>query len=205
MDPPDQAPPPVPASTGVESTAVLLTRVRNGESQARERLFARYLPMLQRWARGRLPHHARGFLDTSDLVQTTLLRSLDKLETFDPRHQGAFLGYLRRILLNLIRDEVRRVRREPAREEIDEALVGPGPSPLEEAIGGDLLEQYEAAMSRLPPEQQEALLMSIEFGCTNDEIAEATGRPTANAARVYVIRAMVRLAEEMGRIGKGAR
>jgi hypothetical protein len=33
--------------------------------------------------------------------------------------------------------------------------------------------------------------------CTNDEIAEALGKPSANAARMAVERALVRLADEM--------
>jgi RNA polymerase sigma-70 factor (ECF subfamily) len=72
------------------------------------------------------------------------------------------------------------------------------PLPIEDAIAGDTLARYEAALDRLPPGQKEALVMSIEFGCTSEEIAEATGRPSADAARMYVARAMLRLAEEMG-------
>jgi RNA polymerase sigma-70 factor (ECF subfamily) len=39
--------------------------------------------------------------------------------------------------------------------------------------------------------------MRIEFGFTFPEIAEALGRPSANAARMTVSRALVRLAEVM--------
>jgi hypothetical protein len=44
----------------------------------------------------------------------------------------------------------------------------------------------EEALSRHSPEQQESLLMRTELGCTPEEIAQATGRPSAGAARVYV-------------------
>jgi RNA polymerase sigma-70 factor (ECF subfamily) len=205
MDSSDPAASPRAKSIEFESTAVLLSRARAGESQARERLFAQYLPLLERWASGRLPGHARGLVDTSDLVQATLIRSLDKVATFESQHEGAFLGYLRTTLLNQIRDEIRRTKRQPVREEIDEAIAASDPSPLEEAIGSDLLRRYEDALSRLSPAQQEALVMSIELGCTPEEIAQATGRPTAEAARVYVARAMVSLAKEMGRRGRETR
>src|SRR5262249_7868261 len=39
----------------LESTALLLSRIREGSNEARERLFARVVPTLQRWAHRRLP------------------------------------------------------------------------------------------------------------------------------------------------------
>jgi DNA-directed RNA polymerase specialized sigma24 family protein len=37
-------------------------------------------------------------------------RAFDHVEGFEPRFEGAFFAYLRRILMNRIRDEIRRVR-----------------------------------------------------------------------------------------------
>ena len=92
----------------LESTKTLILRVRNGDAAARERLVARFLPALQRWAHGRLPAKARGMVETDDVVQVSLMRALSRVEEFDPRRQGAFLAYLHRILLNSIREEIRR-------------------------------------------------------------------------------------------------
>ena len=181
----------------VDTTAYLLSRLRGGDDQARDRLLARYRPLLVRWAHRQLPLGARDLLETSDLVQITLTRSLQGLEAFEPRHEGAFLAYLRRILRNLIRDEIRRVRRRPEREPLSEELVDEHPSPLEETLGRDAARRYENALGKLTPQEQEALLMSLEFGCTPHEIAVATGRPSPDAARVFVARALVRLAREM--------
>src|SRR5262245_31483701 len=88
----------------VESTAVLVDRIRHGDEAALERLFERYLPLLQRWAHGRLPARARGTADTDDLVQVTLMRALKRIEVFEVRREGAFLAYLRSILLNAVRE-----------------------------------------------------------------------------------------------------
>ena len=38
----------------------------------------------------------------------------------------------------------------------------------------------------------------VELGLTYSEIAAAAGKPSANAARMAVTRALIRLAEEMG-------
>ena len=191
------APEPGISGRPMESTASLLVRVRAGDTVARERLTQRYLPALQRWAHGRVPAGARDLMDTADLVQVTLVRALTRIEEFEPRGEGAFLAYLRAILLNQIRDQARRAARAPGREELSEELPDPAPSPLEEAIGRETLESYEAALSRLTPEQQEAIVMRAELGFTYQEIADALGSPSANAARMLVRRAITRMAEVM--------
>lgn len=184
-------------SPSPESTAVLLQRIRGGDEAARDRLLARYLPVLRRWAHGRLPAKARGFADTDDLVQITLLRVLKQLERFEPRHEGAFLAYLRRILINAMRNEIARAATRGQQQPVGEEMTDPGPSPLESALGRDMLDRYEAAFERLSEDQQEAVFMRVEMGLSYDEIAEATGKNSANAARMMVARAIARLAVTM--------
>jgi RNA polymerase sigma-70 factor (ECF subfamily) len=180
-------------------TAVLLERARHGDEEARERLVAHFLPRLRRWAHGRLPPPARGAVDTDDLVQVTLIKALAHLDRFEPEHEGAFLAYLRRILLNQLRDELRRVR--PGREEASEALPDRAPSLVEEAIGRQALERYEGALLSLDERQREAVILRLEFDYSHEEVAAAVGCPSANAARMLVSRALVRLAEILdGRI-----
>lgn len=181
----------------IESTARLLERVRGGDPSARDSLMTRYLPLLRRWAHGRLPRAARDLADTDDLVQVALMRTLNKVESFVPQREGAFLAYLRTSVLNAVRDELRRMARRPGRDSLDESLPTTEPSLVERAIGREMLEAYEAALSDLPEEHQEAVIMRVEFGCSYPEIAEALGKPSANAARMTVSRALVRLAEEM--------
>ena len=186
-----------PPESEIESTARLLDRVRDGDPSARNDLAARYLPMLRRWSHGRLPRAARDMADTDDLVQVALMKALNKIEGFVPRREGAFLAYLRTTVLNSVRDELRRLARRPGRDSLDERMPTSGPSLVERAIGREMLEAYEAALSGLPQEHQEAVIMRVEFGYTYPEIAEALGSPTANAARMTVSRALIRLAEEM--------
>lgn len=59
--------------------------------------------------------------------------------------------------------------------------------------------RYEAALARLEPEEREAIVGRIELGCPYAELAEALGKPSADAARMTVSRALLRLAEEMSR------
>jgi RNA polymerase sigma-70 factor (ECF subfamily) len=150
-----------------------------------------------RWAHGRLPRWARDIVDTEDLVQETLLHTIHRVNGFDPHHSGAFQAYLRRALDNRIRDEIRRVRRRPAGEALADERRDPAASPLEEAIGAQALERYEAALARLTDDEQSLVVARIEMRLGFDEIATMTGRPSADAARMAIGRALVRLASEM--------
>lgn len=193
------APEPAPPAGAIAShtTAELLRRAKGGEAAAREALAARYLEPLRRWARRRIPPSARSLLDTDDLVQVALMRTLPKWEEFEPEHPGAFFAYLRKTLLNRLRDELRR-HSLPAAAGADAAEApSRDRSPLELAVTGEELERYEAALARLPELPREAVLMRIELGASYPEIAAALGSPSPNAARMMVVRALVRLAEEI--------
>jgi RNA polymerase sigma-70 factor (ECF subfamily) len=176
----------------------LLARARAGDQSALNELLSRYLPRLQRWATGRLPGWARDLADTQDLVQEALVRAFKGMERFEARGEGALAAYLRQAVLNRIRDEIRRVKRRPEREELEDRPTS-GASPLELAIGMEALERYERALARLRDADREAVVAAVEMSYTPDELARVLGKPTANAARVAVARALGRLAEEMRR------
>lgn len=181
----------------LESTQQLLDLVKQGDRDALERLYARCVPPLRRWARGRLPAAARGALDTQDLVQDTVVNSLRRLEQFESRHEGALQAYLRQAVLNRIRDEARRFTRRPAPTELSESLQSDAASPLDIAIGREGVARYEAALQRLRPSDREAIIGRLELQHDYQELALILGKPNANAARVAVTRALARLMEQL--------
>jgi RNA polymerase sigma factor (sigma-70 family) len=187
------------SSTDLESTFHLIDRARRGDAQAVERLFARHLKPLQRWASGRLPKWARDLADTDDLVQDALLRTFKRIEGFEPRGVGALQAYLRQAVLNRLRDELRRRGRQPQGTDLDGLELEAAESPLEEAIGHEAVERYQRALQRLRAEEREAIIARVEMGYSYEELAEVLGKPTAEAARKAAQRALVRLAEEMKR------
>lgn len=189
--------PELPNEQPLESTVDLLNRAKLGDRAALDRLLARSVPPLRRWARGRLPVAARGALDTQDLVQDTILKSLGRLEQFESRHEGALQAYLRQAVLNRIRDEVRRLARRPAPAELRESQPLEQASPLDVAIGRQGVERYEAAMQRLRPAEREAIIGRMELQHDYHALAAILGKPSANAARVAVTRALARLLEQM--------
>ena len=186
-------------SVDPESTFQLIERARAGDQEALERLFARHLKPLQRWAGGRLPKWARDVADTDDLVQETLVQTFKRIENFEPRRVGALQAYLRQAVLNRIRNELRRKGREPHTTDLDGIEVESAESPLEQAIGSEAVERYERALQRLTAEDREAVIAKVEMGFNYAELAEALGKPTPEAARKAAHRALVRLAQEMDR------
>jgi RNA polymerase sigma-70 factor (ECF subfamily) len=172
-----------------DSSVELLARVRVGDREALDQLLRRYVPALRRWASGRLPRWARDLAETEDLVQDTVLKSLGRLDSFEYRQEGA--------VMNRIRDECRRVARRPGIDEIDALTPDDGISPLEAAIGVEAVAKYEVALAGLRDEDRQAIVARIEMGYSYGEVAVMLGKPTADAARMVVSRALVRLAEAM--------
>jgi RNA polymerase sigma-70 factor (ECF subfamily) len=131
-----------------------------------------------------------------------LLQTFKRIGDFEPRRVGALQAYLRQAVLNRLRDELRRKSRRPNTTDLDGVEDVAARSPLEVAIGGRAVEEYEEALGRLTPEEREAIIARIEIGYTYDELADALGKPSAEAARKTARRALLRLAEEMNRAGR---
>ena len=186
------------ASDELESTSTLLARARSGDPEALDHLFARYLQPLTRWARGRLPGWARDLRETDDLVQDALTQTLRNVHRLNSLGPGSLYGYLRQAVLNKLRDEVRRVgaRRVESIEE-HQQLPAQGLSPLEEVLGKDFLAAYDRALERLSESDREAVVARIEMGASYAEIAQLNGRTSADAARMAVARALLKIATEM--------
>jgi RNA polymerase sigma-70 factor (ECF subfamily) len=105
-------------------------------------------------------------------------------------------------VLNRLRDELRRKGRQPRATELEGLEADGTQSPLEEAIGREAVERYESALQRLRPEEREAIIARVEMDYNYEELAQALGKPTPDAARKAAQRALVRLAEEMKRGGE---
>jgi RNA polymerase sigma factor (sigma-70 family) len=190
---------PRPSAAAGESSVELIRRARDGDRQALDALFQRYVPPLRRWASGRLPRWARGVVDTDDMIQETLVKTFANIRAFEVRRDGALQVYMRQALRNRIVDEVRRAGRRPHADTLSERHADAGASPLEVTIGREAVEQYERALGRLSEPEREAIVARIELGHGYDVIARALGKPSPDAARMAVSRALVHLAQEMGR------
>jgi RNA polymerase sigma-70 factor, ECF subfamily len=191
-EPASKAPPPHSSST----SARLLLRARRGDEGALEELFARLLVYLRRWAHGRLPRWARRGVDTVDIVQDVLIRAFGRLDVFEPRQRQALRAYLRQAVRNRINDELRRFDRTGPSITLEIEPAAPT-SPLADAIANETRQRYVEALGRLQEAERELVVARLELEYSYEQIALMTGRKTADAARMAVRRALLRLAESM--------
>jgi RNA polymerase sigma-70 factor (ECF subfamily) len=136
------------------------------------------------------------------LSRETLLQTFKKIDGFEYRGEGAFQAYLRQVLLNRIRQELRNAGRRPDGTDFSEEHVDQAASPLERAIGREAIEDYERALDRLKPEEREAIIARVEMGLTYEELATALDKPSPDAARQTARRALRRLIDQMNH-GRG--
>ena len=101
-----------------------------------------------------------------DLVQETLLRALANIDSFQPGTNMS--AWLFTILRNLFRSEYRKRRREV--EDADGSYADSLKSHPEQ---GSRLEfnEFKAALSKLPPDQREALILVGASGFSYEEAA----------------------------------
>jgi RNA polymerase sigma-70 factor (ECF subfamily) len=137
--------------------------------------------------------HSRG--GASDLVQTALLRAHEARDQCRAATPQQYRGWLRQILLNVIR-RFRRWHHGPARDAAREVplaavpadiLTGPAGDPSQEPDG-----QLGDALDRLPEEQRRAVILRAEHEMSFEQIGEALGK-SADAARMTYHRALERL------------
>lgn len=180
-----------------KSSQYLLRLAQQGDSGALDLLALRYVPRLRLWARGRLPAYARDLIDTEDLVQDAFMRTLARLEYVAPARNEAVFAYFRQAILNRIRDEIRRPHRIDPLDKHPREKPASGPSPIDEVIGREAMERFESALAELSPGDRDCIMARIELNLSYQDIAELLGKPSADAARVAVARALARLAKKM--------
>jgi RNA polymerase sigma factor (sigma-70 family) len=178
------------------SSRQLLTRASRGDRAALDRLIARCLPALHRWAHRRLPAWARTAVDTADLVQDAILHTLRKADALDFSGQDTLAAYLRAAVRNHIRDEHRRHARRGVHEALSDGLADPAASPHDRALSAELDARYRAALARMRPADRELIVAHLELDYTHDQLACMTGR-SRNAARMALRRAVERLVRQM--------
>jgi RNA polymerase sigma factor (sigma-70 family) len=192
---------PRPSETSFE----LVKRACAGDNEAENEICRRYTPRLHKWARGRLPAGARPALETADVVQEVLIRAIRTFPAFEVRHEHSFPAYLRTILANRLMDLGRVDQRRPPPQPLADIAEPPTreASPFDRAAAAERQRRFDAALKRLNPADQELIFLRTELGCDYQEMADILGRSNANALRVALRRAILRLGKEIGELGPG--
>jgi RNA polymerase sigma-70 factor (ECF subfamily) len=146
-------------------------------------------------ARLQLDPRLQGKLDSSDLVQQTLLKAHQKREQFRGQSEAEFLAWLRVILANTLADAVRQFGRQHGDQERSlEAALAESSSHLEawlsdsQASPGEQVARQEQvvrlaeALARLPEEQRLALELHHLQGHSVPAVGQLMRRSTASVA-----------------------
>ena len=184
--------------TREESTALLLA-ARNGSPTALDDLYRRMAGRLLVIIRIRLGRSLRGRLESRDILQTTFLKSFERLDQFAGGDGASLLAWLARIAENEIRDQAdfqHRQRRDVAVSiGIDDAqyeLAGRLRSAFSQVAIGEEAARLECALDTLDPDHREVIVLRKLEELSFHEVAERMGR-REDACRMLLARAMVAL------------
>ena len=161
------------------------------------------LKWLARFYIGRLP---RVRIDASDIVQEVMLKAYKSYGQFKGEPGPQLFAWLRRILENVIHDEMRKRKHDPALLQsliqvldlstryLDSMMAGNDTPPPDKVDHADLLMRLAKAMSELPGAERTALELRFlqDPPCSLAEIAEKVGR-TRKAAAGLLFRALKRM------------
>ncbi len=171
----------------------LVERARSGGLDAFERLYQPHQAGIYTFVRSQVrdPELA------ADLTQQAFVRAWESLPRL--REPAAFRGWLYRIALNLVRDEVKsgRARLEVAASALEEydlaEVAGSATSPAEAVVADELSWEVRKALQTLPLEQRQAVVMHHLEGLGVAEIARVQGvRPGTVMSRLSRAREALR-------------
>lgn len=165
---------------------------------------------LQQHIARRLSGDLEHLVAADDILHQAMVQAAQGIHRFEPRHEGAFLAWLKTIADNLIRDVQRKKRRErraPSQEAHDqgsswaalvEKIAGEGSTPSVKTQQYDNARRLRVALTALPDEYRQVIERYYLEEQSLDEIATVLGC-TKGSVRAMCYRARKRLRELMGR------
>src|SRR3989304_4906731 len=166
--------------------AQLIERAKQGDRQAFAELYDRYATRVYRY----LLYIVGESADAEDLTAQTFLKAWESIRRFKVMGRP-FSAWLLRIAHNLAANQARRSQQGRATEK-NWPLAPVASSPdeaQEECLRRKLLTR---ALSRLPPEQREVIVLRFIQGLGHREVAGILGK-TVTASRALQYRALVSL------------
>ena len=197
------------------ATFELVARAKGGDDDAFNRLFERYYDRVRRSVRVRIGPKLRQHVETSDVLQATFMKAFEIFDRFEMRDEGSLIHWLAKVAEGQIRDLVdhhgrkkRSADREsPAESGSDEegrtrARDLPDTTRIRPdlvASTGETHRKLERALDTLPEELRMLIVLRDFEGMSWEDIAEATKRPSADAARMMHGKAKATLTIAMAR------
>jgi RNA polymerase sigma-70 factor, ECF subfamily len=196
---------------GRKTPEVLIAQARAGDGEALGILLALYHNYLALLARCQISTLVRLHMNPSDLVQEALLEANRDFNGFAGASEGELVAWLRRILARSLADLVRREQAEKrgwkrnqsleamlerSSLTVHEALAAGIPSPSAEVSRREQAVILADALSRLPADYREIIVMRHLDRLKFEEIAARMHR-SAGAVRKLWTRALIKLRSEL--------
>jgi RNA polymerase sigma-70 factor (ECF subfamily) len=191
----------------------LLREARAGDGAGLGRLLELYRRYLALLARVQIGQRLQGKVDASDLVQETFLEAHRNFPRFEGASEPQFVRWLRQILAAKLADLLRRYLGAQARDVrlerdiedafdrssvlLDRGLVSPHSSPSQQAARREQAVLLANALTELPDDYREALVLRHLEGLTFPEVARRMGRTLDSVEKLW-LRALARLKQQLG-------
>jgi RNA polymerase sigma-70 factor (ECF subfamily) len=190
----------------------LLARARGGSKEALGTLLEDHAPYLALLARVQIGRQLQGKADPQDLVQETFVAAQSSFSEFRGSTEAEFASWLRQILAaelaNLVRRYIgtkgRDVRLERelshdldhSSQILDQGLVAAQTSPSQQASRREQAVVLARALSRLPEDYREVLILRHLEELPFAEVAQRMGRSVDSVEKLW-LRALGRIRRSM--------
>ncbi len=192
----------------------MLLRTARGDTAVLGQLLEQYRNYLTLLARVQIGQRLQGKADELDLVQETFLEAHKNFHRFQGTSEPQFVAWLRQILAanmaNLLRRYIGtqgrdvRLEREIANAfdqssmALDQAFVAQGSSPSQQASRREQAVLLADALSDLPDDYREVLVLRHLEGLTFPKVAERMGRSVDSVEKLW-LRGITKLRQAVGK------
>jgi RNA polymerase sigma-70 factor (ECF subfamily) len=159
---------------------LLIWRLRSGSTEAFRRIYEKYIDDLLTLATNLLSDGSAA----EDVVQETFIRFVQSVQQF--RLTGSLKSYLATCVANRARDYLRKRHRQQAAT-LDEAgqMTVDVDGPVQLAVYSEQLQRLSRALTDLPHEQREAVVLRLQAGLKFKAIAKLQNISTKTALSRY--------------------
>ena len=198
-----------------QKTKLLVVQAKEGNPSAINQLYSIYAERVRWMVRFRMSKELRSKLESMDLVQNTLIRSLNGLGNFNYKNEGDFVRWLSKIAENELRGNLKKLHAEKRDVRKEVQLDNFGFAAESEYIGShgpiqtttpsvilsekEDLGKLEKAIDQLKPEYREIIILTKIEELSYQEIGQRLGK-SSDAVRMLATRAMAELTTIFGKI-----
>jgi len=180
----------------VENELNLISRAKAGDPAAMEILFFRHRDRLDAYIKSHFPHELRGSWEPQDVLQDIWIRAMRGIAEFVPGETNSLRRWLVTIARHTIADRVKyhhaakrktgRAAREGSENDsvvrLLEELALYHRTPSKSAANHELLAALDSAITRLPPDQAEAIRLRFLSGMEVRHVAREMRRTAASVS-----------------------